>query len=106
MSCKDESKLIVRKLVWEALKCCGHDRITLAAFMEVDESTIRNWRDGKSIPLAHHYLMLCRFVESEGDAESFSDDKNYKDFVFQSPFLFVGKVSWIWVLQYFIIVLR
>lgn len=91
MSYKAECRSKVRNMVWEALECCKHDRFYLAMIMDVDESTIRNWRDGRSIPLADHYLMLCRFVESEGGDDLLSDDKMLQGLCFSKSFFVCGK---------------
>lgn len=89
MSYKEQCRKEVRALVWKALDCCMHDRFSLAMYMGVDESSIRNWRDGKSIPLADHYLMLCRFVELGGEDDSLSDFEYLKDFVIKVLLFFV-----------------
>lgn len=91
MSYKEKCRLEVKRLVWKALECCEYDRFFLAELLGVDESSIRNWRDGKSIPLADHYLMLCKFVESEGEIDSLSDFSKQKSLDFQGSFNF-GKI--------------
>ena len=63
-----ECKLEVSDLVLQALE--SSSIYDLAFALNVDERTIRRWRDGIGEPRYSHYRMLCRFVDKEGEPSS------------------------------------
>ena len=65
---KREAFKLASNKVWEALSFKSVS--DLAGALNVDERTIRRWRDKEVLPSLHLYVALCRLVESEGGSDS------------------------------------